>query len=341
MAGTVFVSGGSGYIAGETIRQLLTNGWSVHTSLRSQAREAELRAQLGGTPQTLKFFVADLTSDVGWAEAMAGCHAVCHMASPFPAEVPKDENELIVPARDGALRALRFAHAAGIKRFVMTSSAAAIAYGHPPGKDHYDETDWTNIDAPGVQPYVKSKTIAERAARDWVAANAPEMDYCAVCPVMVLGPVQGGDFAASVEPVLRLLNGSIPALPDVGFSIVDLRDIAELHVLALEAPADKVRDGRFLGSSGRFFKFADMAAVLRDRLGPQARKVPTRKMPGWAVHVLAVFMPPARQLLGEIGRTRATSSAHAQSVLGWKPRPPEESIIDCANSLIEKGVVKV
>ena len=341
MPGTVMVSGGSGYIAGETIRQLLAKGWTVHTTVRSLSREAELRPQLGGTPETLKFFAADLMNDAGWAEAMAGCDAVCHMASPFPAEVPRDENELIVPAREGALRALRMAKAAGVKRFVMTSSAAAIAYGHPPGKTEYNENDWTNVDAPGVQPYVKSKTIAERAARDWVAAEGGDIEYCAVCPVLVLGPVQGADFAASVEPVQRLLDGSVPALPDVGFSIVDLRDIAALHVLALEAPADKVRDGRFLGCSGPFFKFADVAKVLRDELGPQARKVPTRRMPAFGVRILALFMPAAKQLLGEIGRTRATSSARAQSVLGWKPRPPEQSIIDCARSLIEHGVVKV
>ena len=169
MAGTVMVSGGSGYIAGETIRQLLAHGWNVHTTVRSLSREAELRGQLGGSPATLKFFAADLMNDAGWAEAMAGCDAVCHMASPFPAAVPKDENELIVPAREGALRALRMAKAAGVKRFVMTSSAAAIAYGHPAGKSQYDENDWTNVDAPGIQPYIKSKTIAERAARDWVA----------------------------------------------------------------------------------------------------------------------------------------------------------------------------
>jgi dihydroflavonol-4-reductase len=157
----------------------------------------------------------------------------------------------------------------------------------------------------------------------------------------VLGPVQSADFSASVEPVQRLLNGSIPALPDVGFSIVDVRDIAELHVLALEAPADKVAGGRFIGSSGKFFKFADVAKVLRDQLGPLARKVPTRAMPDWSVRILALFIPPVKQLLGELGRTRATSSAHAQSVLGWHPRPPEISIADCARSLIERGVVKV
>ncbi|PKB25696.1 nucleoside-diphosphate-sugar epimerase [Novosphingobium kunmingense] len=341
MAGTVLVSGGSGYIAGETIRQLLARGWTVHTTVRNLSREAELRGQLGGSPETLRFYAADLMKDAGWAEAMDGCDAVCHMASPFPTSVPKDENELIVPAREGALRALRFAHAAGIKRFVMTSSAAAIAYGHPPGKSQYDESDWTNVDAPGVQPYIKSKTIAERAARDWVAANAPEMDYCAVCPVAVIGPVEGSDFAASIDLVLRLLNGSVPALPDVGFSIVDLRDIADLHVRALEADAATIHGERFIGSSGPFQRFADVARVLRDNLGPQARKVPTRKMPNWAVHLLAMVMPPARQLLGELGRVRATSSAHAQEVLGWSPRPPEQSIVDCARSLIEKGVVKV
>ena len=339
--GTVMVSGGSGYIAGETIRQLLAKGWTVHTTVRNLAREAELRGQLGGTPATLKFFAADLMRDAGWAEAMAGCSHVCHMASPFPATVPKDENEIIVPAREGALRALRFAKAAGAVRFVMTSSAAAIAYGHPAEKTQYDENDWTNVDAPGVQPYVKSKAISERAARDWVAAEGGAIEYCAVCPVLVLGPVQSGDFAASVEPVLRLLDGSIPALPDVGFSIVDLRDIAQLHVLALEAPAEKVAGGRFIGCSGPFFKFADVAKVLRDNLGPQARKVPRRSMPDWGVRIMAIFLPAAKQLLGEIGRTRATSSARAQTVLGWQPRPPEESIIDCARSLIERGVVKV
>ena len=341
MTNTVMVSGGSGYIAGETIRQLLGKGWTVHTTVRNLSREAELRGQLGGTPETLKFFAADLMSDAGWAEAMAGCSHVCHMASPFPASVPKDENEIIVPAREGALRALRFAKAAGVTRFVMTSSSAAIAYGHPDGKVTYDERDWTNIAAPGVQPYVKSKAISERAARDWVDREGQSLEFCAVCPVMVLGPVQSGDFAASVEVVLRLLNGSVPALPDVGFSIVDLRDIADLHVRALEAPTDKVAGGRFIGSSGPFMKFADVAAVLRDRLGPQARKVPTRKMPAIGVRILALFMPAAKQLIGEIGRTRTTSSAHAQSVLGWQPRPPEDSIVDCARSLIERGVVKV
>ena len=337
---TVLVTGGSGYIAGETIRQLLARGWTVHTTVRNLAREAELRPLLGGTPETLKFFAADLTDDAGWAEAMAGCSHVCHMASPFPADVPKDEDELIVPARDGAMRALRFAKAAGVDRFVLTSSAAAIAYGHPIGKTQYDESDWTNIDAPGVQPYIKSKTIAERAARDWVAAEGGDIAFCSVNPVAVLGPVASSYFAASVDTFEQLLSGKVPACPDVGFCVVDTRDVAQLHVLALEAPANTVRGERFIASSGPFFRIIDVARLLRGALGDAARKVPTRVMPNWLVRVMALFMPALRQLLGELGRTRQVSSAHAQEVLGWKPRPPEETIVDCARSLIERGIVK-
>lgn len=341
MAGTVLVTGGSGYIAGETIRQLLAKGWTVHTTVRNLAREAELRPLLGGTPETLKFFAADLVDDKGWAEAMAGCSHLCHMASPFPPDVPKDEDELIVPAREGALRALRFAKAAGVKHVVLTSSAAAVAYGHPPEKTQYTEADWTNENAPGVQPYIKSKTIAERKAREWVAAEGGDMAFCTINPVAVLGPVASNDFAASVETFVQLLSGKVPACPDVGFCLVDTRDCAALHVLALEAPADAIRGERFIASSGPFFKIIDVARVLRERLGPDARKVPTRVMPNWLVRLMARFMPPLRQLLGELGRTRATSSAHAQQVLGWRPRPPEDTVADCARSLVDSGVVKV
>lgn len=342
MAHTVLVTGGTGYIAGELIDQLLGKGWTVHTTVRSLAKsEAPLRARWPDAGDRLKVFGADLMSDAGWAEANAGCSHVAHVASPFPTSVPKNEDELIVPARDGALRALRFAKAAGVTRFVMTSSSAAIAYGHAVGKTMFDENDWTDVDAPGIQPYIKSKTIAERAAREWVEREGGAMVFCTVNPVAVLGPVRSDDFAASIEVVKSLLDGSVPALPNVGFSIVDVRDIADLHVRCLEADDATVRGGRFIGSSGPFFKFADVARILRAELGPQARKVPTRAMPDWGVRILALFMPPARQLVGEVGRIRANNSARAQAALGWTPRPPEESILDCARSLIARGVVKV
>ena len=337
---TVLVTGGSGYIAGETIRQLLARGWTVHTTVRSLSREAALRPQLGGTPETLKFFAADLMDDAGWAEANAGCGSVAHVASPFPLGVPKDENDLIVPAREGTLRALRFAHAAGGTRFVQTSSAAAIAYGHAPDKTRFDESDWTRIETPGVAPYIKSKTIAERAARDWVAANAPEMVFCSVNPVAVFGPVTSDDLSTSVEIVKRLISGAIPMLPDMGIGVVDVRDVAKIHVLALEAQADTVRNERF-AASAEFQWVKDIAATLRAELGLQARKVPTRMMPDLVSRLLALVMPELRVVRAEGGKVRDVSGQHARQVLGFDYIGAQQSIVDTARSLIDQGIVKV
>lgn len=338
MAGTVLVSGGSGYIAGFLIRQLLAEGWTVHATVRSLSREAQLRPLLGGTSETLRFFAADLTADAGWAEAMAGCSHVAHVASPFLAEAPRHEDELIIPARDGVLRALRYARDAGVSRFVQTSSVAAIAYGHGKGVFEFTERDWTNLDGADVYAYVKSKTIAERAARDWVASEGGGMEFVSVNPAAVLGPVWSGDFSPSIEVVRQLLSGALPGCPDLGFGIVDVRDVADLHVRALTAPG--IADERFI-ASGPFLKIADVAAVLKANLGPQARKVPTRKLPDWLVRTVALFNPVIRQVTGELGKVRGASSAHAQTRLGWTMRPVEESILDCARSLIERGVVKV
>ena len=340
MADCVLVSGGSGYIAGFLIRQLIAEGWTVHTTVRSLAREAAVRELLAvgdANRSRLKFFAADLNADDGWAEAMAGCGYVAHLASPLPAGVPKSADELIVPARDGALRALRAAKAAGVRRFVMTSSVAAIAYGRGRGVHHFTEADWTQLDKPGLTPYVQSKTIAERAARDWATAEGAGLEFCTINPSVVLGPVWSRDYSASVVIVKKLLDGSMGACPDFGFGVVDVRDVADLHVRALRAPG--LAGERFI-ASGRFMTLRAVADVLRAELGAQARKVTTRNVPDWLVRVAARFNPVARAVVGELGSVRNLDASHARAVLGWATRAEAESIADTARSLIALGIVK-
>lgn len=334
MAGTVLVTGGSGYIAGFLIRQLIEQGWTVHATVRSLAREAEVRGWLQVDDDRLRFFAADLTSDAGWAEAVAGCSHVAHVASPFPAGAPKTDDELVVPAREGVLRALRFAKAAGVGRFVLTSSVAAIAYGHP--ERVYTEADWTDVTAPKVGAYIKSKTIAERAARDWVAANGTGMEFVSVNPAAVLGPLLSDDYSSSIQFVERLINGSIPGMPRLGFGVVDVRDLADLHVRALTRPGI---DGERLIASGKFLWMREVADILRARV-PEA-KIPKRSIPDLVVRLLALFDGSIRQVLGELGRRRDVSPEHTAEVVGWRTRDEAETIVDTARSLIARGIVKV
>lgn len=338
MTGKAFVSGGSGYIAGFLIRQLVAEGWQVHTTIRNLAREGDVRGWLNVDNSKLKFFAADLMSDDGWAEAMAGCSHVAHVASPIPSNAPKHEDDLIVPAREGALRALRFAKEAGIKRFVMTSSVAAVAYGHGGVKHHFTEADWTNVESPDAYPYVKSKTIAERAARDWVAASGSDMEFVTVNPSLVLGPLMAPDFSTSLEAIKKLMEGSLPGLPHFGFAVVDVRDVADLHVRCLTAP--NMAGERFI-AAGPFMWMEDVAKVLKDGMGAQARKVPTRRLPNFLLRILARFDPVVKQVVGELDNVRDASAQHAKDVLGWETRDPKESILDTARDLIRLGVVKV
>jgi dihydroflavonol-4-reductase len=338
MTGPVLVSGGSGYIAGYLIRQLVAEGWMVHTTVRSLSREAAVRQLLAVDDSRLKFFAADLTADAGWADAMAGCTHVAHVASPVPAGVPRYADDLIVPARDGVLRALRFARGAGVRRFVMTSSVAALSYGRGRGEHHFTEADWTDLSSPGLTPYVQSKTMAERAARDWVAREGGDLEFCAICPSAVLGPVWSGDYSASISVVQRLLDGSLRACPDFGFGVVDVRDVADLHLRALTAP--NMAGERFI-ASGRFMKLREVAAVLRAELGPQAARVTTRNVPDWLVQAVALVNPVARAVVRELGSVRHLDASHARQLLGWQTRAAEVSIVDAARSLIEHRLVAI
>ena len=236
----VLVTGGSGFVGSHCILTLLNAGYRVRTTVRSLAKEPEVRRMLataGADPgEELSFVAADLGSDDGWPQAVAGCRYVLHVASPFPGRQPKDENDLIVPAREGALRVLRAARDAGVKRLVLTSSFAAIGYGTPAKDTPYTEADWT--DPTGrVSAYVKSKTLAERAAWDFIDREGGDLELAVVNPVGILGPVLGRNLSTSIELVRRLLSGSLPGLPKTSFGLVDVRDVADLHLRAMVDPA--------------------------------------------------------------------------------------------------------
>lgn len=338
----VLVTGGSGFIGAHCILRLLADGHMVRTTVRSREREAEVREMLrraGAEPgERLEFAEADLTSDAGWAEAVAGCAYVLHVASPFPVNQPRDADELVRPAREGTLRVLKAARDAGVKRVVQTSSFAAVGYGHPERATPFDETDWTNLDGPGVTAYVKSKTLAERAAWDFVAREGGGLELATVNPVGVLGPVLGRDLSSSVELLRSLMEGAVPAAPRTWFGLVDVRDVADLHVRAMTSPAAKGE--RFIATGGDFLSVIEMARILRAEAGPLGKKAPSWQMPDWLVRLMAVFMPAARATVPELGKMKNATSAKAKRLLGWAPRTPREAILASAESLVALGIVR-
>jgi nucleoside-diphosphate-sugar epimerase len=277
-------------------------------------------------------------SDAGWPAAVSGCEYVLHLASPFPASVPKDENELIVPAREGALRVLRASRDAGVKRVVLTSSFAAIGYGHPEQEAAFTEKDWTNPDGADVMPYTKSKTLAERAAWDFIARDGAGLELAVVNPVAVFGPVLGPDYATSILLVQRMMDGTMPGVPRMCFGIVDVRDVADLHLKAMTNPA--AMGERFLAVAGDFMWMVEIAKVLKARLGEAAKRVPTRQLPNWLVRMAALREPAVKQIIPELGKWKNATSEKAQRVLGWSPRSREDSVVATAESLVRLGLVK-
>lgn len=339
---TVLVTGGSGFIATHCILQLLATGHRVRATVRNLARESEVRLMLqqgGAEPgDRLSFVAADLEQDAGWADAVAGCEYVLHVASPFPAGIPKHEDELIVPAREGALRVLRASRDAGVKRVVLTSSFAAIGYGRAQQTTPYDETNWTDPTISDLTAYVKSKTLAERAAWDFIAREGGRLELAVVNPVGVFGPVLGRDYATSILLVQRLMDGAMPGLPRLYFGVVDVRDVADLHLRAMTDPAAKGE--RFLAVAGDFMSVAEMARTLKGRMGAAAKKVPTLQVPNWLVRLVALRDPAAKQILPELGKIKNATNQKARRVLGWSPRSREEALVATAKSLVRLGLLK-
>ena len=338
-AGTVLVTGGSGYIGGWCVIALLQQGYTVRTTVRNLSREGQVRAALGKAVEIgdrLSFHAADLMSDAGWDAAAAGCDYVLHVASPLGVAEPKDPNELILPAREGATRVIGAAIKAGVKRVVQTSSVAATSkpVGSPDSVS--DETQWTDPNLPKVSAYAQSKTLAERAAWDLIASTGGATTLATVNPTLVLGPVLGHDFSESVQVVERLVTGRVPGLPRLGFNIVDVRDVADLHLRAMTAP--QAAGQRFIAAGG-YAWMADLAAMLREKLREGGAKVPTRKVPDFVIRLAGLFDKDLGSVTPGLGLKHDFSSAKAQQMLGWQPRPTEETVLDCARSLIAEGAV--
>jgi nucleoside-diphosphate-sugar epimerase len=337
--GTVLVSGGSGFIGSWCVISLLERGYNVRTTVRDLRREAEVRAMVArrvDPGNRLSVHAANLAGDEGWEAAAEGAQYVLHVASPLGVPPPKNPDDLIVPARDGAARVVRAAIKAGAERVVMTSSVSATNHGAHAPDGEADETVWTNPDAPGADAYTRSKTVAERTAWDIVGAEGGPTTLAVVNPALVIGPVLGRDFSDSVQVVQRLLSGKVPGLPRLGFDIVDVRDVADLHLRAMTDPA--AAGQRFI-AAGDWAWMADIAAILKAKLGAQAAKVPTGKAPDFLLRLVSLFDRDLKAVTDTLGRKHTFSSAKAQSMLGWKPRPLEDTILDCARSLIAEGSV--
>ena len=330
MAETVLVTGGTGFVGGWAIVSLLKRGYRVRTTVRSLAREPGLRAAIArevDPGEGLEVVVADLEADGGWPEAVSGCDFVLHIASPLGSGAA-NEAALIDTAREGALRVLRTATTAGVRRVVLTSSTAACTPARPLDRA-IDESDWTDTDQPGLAAYRRSKALAERAAWDFMAGKATEL--ATLLPGAIFGPVLSRERLGSVAIIERLLTGQPPALPRLAFNITDVRDLAEAHVRAMTAP--EAAGERFI-ALGEALWYGDMARILKARLGASAAKVPTAAMPDFAARALAAVSPQMKAMLPLLGRTQAFSTARAQQALGWAPRPAADTIADTAASLL-------
>lgn len=335
----ILITGISGFIAKHCALDLLNHGYAVRGTVRSMSKADEVRATLAKHCDTTKLTCveADLLSDTGWTAAMEGVGGVLHIASPFPSREPKEPDELLRPAVDGTLRVLRWAVAAGVSRVVQTSSMAAVMAGHPHERTRpFDEDDWTDADAPGVTTYYRSKTLAERAAREFVRSAGGSLHFSTVNPGLVLGPILDKDIGTSAEIIQMFLRGKYPGTPRIYFTVVDVRDVAKMHRLALESTEPS--GARYLAVS-EALRFLDIAIPIRNGLGRAARRVPSRELPDFLVRLVALFDPTARMILPDLGFEFQVDNSRTRRALRMEFIPVAESAPAMASSLIELGMV--
>ena len=328
----VLVTGGSGFIALHCIDQLLEKGYAVRTTVRSESRIDEIKKAMNQYPnldQNLEFHICDLLEDSGWEEAVHGCEYVLHVASPFILEVPNDEDVLIRPAVDGTLRVLKACSRSNVKKVVLTSSVAAVAYGHDKSKI-YDESDWSNTgEDSGITPYAKSKTLAEKAAWDFLdnLDSEKKFDFTVINPVGVFGPMLTSDIGTSNSLVSKLINGELPACPATHMGYVDVRDVAKAHIFSMLNKS--TNDKRIIVSESEMF-FVDVGRILNDA---GFKKSPTKQMPNWLVKILAIFVKELSGVTKSLGKRVDTDKSRAKSLFDWDYISAKDSIVDTANQL--------
>lgn len=337
---TVLVTGAGGFIAMHCILQLLEQGYRVRGTLRNLAREAGLRKSLAkdlDAAERLEFVAADLLADESWEAAVRGCEYVLHVASPFPAAEPKNEDELIIPARDGALRVLRAAAAGGVRRVVLTSSLAAVLYGYGPTQLHFDESNWSDVNGV-IGAYAKSKTLAERAAWDFVENLKGErpLELAVINPGLVMGPYLDKTLTTSGEVIYRLMRHEVPGLPHIQWNIVDVRDVAAAHISAMTVP--EAAGQRFCCYAETLWS-KEISRILHDHFKGRGYRIPTIEFPDAFVRLFALFDKSVALILDSLGKDYSISNERIKRVLHWQPYPVQETIIAMAESMIEQGIV--
>jgi dihydroflavonol-4-reductase len=335
----ILITGGSGFLGSYLVKTALEKGWDVRASVRSIKQSEALRKALklnAEQSQRLSFATADLLDPRAWKEACLNRDVVIHSASPFPQLSPKSDDDVLIPARQGTLNVLEGARSAGVQRVVLTSSSSAIAYGRK-GQDRsglFDPSDWTDASVlKDTNAYYRSKTLAERAA--WDFAKLHSMQLTTICPGAILGPLMSPSMSASINLVSKLMQNSVPALPKIGYESVDVRSVAELHILAAEN--ESVVGKRLIGTSA-YVRFSDIARILKPAF--PNRKFPKSELPDWGVRMFSNFEPTLRPILIELGAERRLDSSESRDLLHWKPIAIEQSIRECAQSLIDFGLVK-
>ena len=334
----VLVTGASGFLALHTVLRLLQLGYHVRGSVRTEAQAKNVRESLSKHVDTskLEFICVDLLNDHGWQQAVAGCDLVLHLASPFPSEMPKDENELIAPARDGTLRVLRASQAGGVKRVIQVSSTAAVISGHEQENRTFTEADWTNVGKTDYA-YAKSKTLAEQAAWDFIHSveNKSNMELVSINPSNIFGPVLDNHNHTSTEWFRTLLRREVPGIPRAQLNIVDVRDLVELIIKAMTT--SQAAGKRFI-ANGASIPLAEFANILERHFASRGYRVPTRILPDWLMRLVGRFTPKTKPVVQSIGWTYSLSTEQAKSVLGWQARPYETTIVEMAESLIAHGL---